>query len=67
MQKLILHDNLLKELGLPKPIDFNWCKSQIERFKPLFPNRETLDGYDLWCMEHDFESLKKEGYLTFFG
>ena len=67
MQKLILHDNLLKELGLPKPIDFNWCKNQIERFKPLFPNRETLDGYDLWCMEHDFESLKKEGYLTFFG
>jgi predicted TIM-barrel fold metal-dependent hydrolase len=54
----IYRENLLKELGLPKPIDFDWAIAKVKELRKEFSDTETLDGYDLMCMEYDFEELK---------
>ena len=39
-------------------IDYDYF---IEKCAKLLENesRDTLDGYNLWCMKNDFESMKK--------
>lgn len=55
----IYRDNLIKELGEPKPINFEWAIALVQKLRKEFPDTETLDGYDLKCMEYDFTSLSK--------
>ncbi len=54
----IYRENLEKELGQPKPINFDWAINKIKELRKEFSDTETLDGYDLMCMEYDFNSLK---------
>lgn len=54
----IYRENLEKELGQPKPINFDWAINKIKELRKEFFNTETLDGYDLVCMENDLSSLK---------
>ena len=55
----IYRENLEKELGNPKPINFDWAINKIKELRKEYPDTETLDGYDLMCMEYDFNTLKE--------
>ncbi len=54
----IYRENLINELGNPKPINFDWAISKVKELRKEISNTETLDGYDLMCMENDFNSMK---------
>ena len=54
----IYRDNLIRELGEPKPINFDWAIEKVKELRKEFADLETLDGYDLMCMENDFSFLK---------
>ncbi len=54
----IYRENLIRELGEPKPINFDWAIDKVKELRKEFADLETLDGYDLMCMEDDFNSLK---------
>ena len=54
----IYRENLIKELGDPTPINFDWALAKVKELRKEFSDTETLDGYDLMCMEHDFNSIK---------
>lgn len=54
----IYRENLIRELGEPKPINFDWAIDKVKELRKEFADLETLDGYDLMCMENDFNSLK---------
>ena len=56
----IYRDNLIKELGEPKPINFDWAIAKVKELRKEFTDTETLDGYDLMCMEYDFETFKNK-------
>ena len=56
----IYRENLLKELGSPKPINFDWAINKIKELRKEFPDMETLDGYDLACMEYDLAAIKEK-------
>jgi hypothetical protein len=51
---------LINELGEPKPINFDWAITKVKELRQEFSDIETLDGYDLMCIENDFESLKNK-------
>ena len=55
----IYRENLIRELGEPKPINFDWAIEKVKELRREFNDLETLDGYDLACMENDFSFLKK--------
>ena len=54
----IYRENLIRELGEPKPINYEWAIEKVKDLRKEFSDLETLDGYDLACMECDFNSLK---------
>lgn len=56
----LYRENLLKELGSPKPINFDWAINKIKELRKEFPDMETLDGYDLACMEYDLAAIKEK-------
>ena len=56
----IYRENLIKELGSPKPINFDWAIAKVKELRKEFSDVETLDGYDLMCMEYDFETFKNK-------
>lgn len=60
LRKKIYRDNLLNELGEPKPIDYDWAIDKIKKLREEFSDVETLDGYDLMCMENDLTAIKEE-------
>ena len=39
----IYRENLLKELGKPKPINFDWAISKVKELRKEISNTETLD------------------------
>ena len=55
---LIYRKNLIAELGEPKPINYDWALNKIKDLRKEFSDEETLDGYDLKCMEFDLNSFK---------
>ena len=54
----IFYFNLCRILGEPNYINYDYF---IEKCDKLLSgeSRDTLDGYNLWCMKNDFESMKK--------
>ena len=58
IQEKIFYENLNKMMGVPKAIDYDYLLGKVE---------ELIQGIDenhfeyrnLWCMKHDFESMKK--------
>ncbi|MBE5752381.1 MAG: hypothetical protein E7357_08225 [Clostridiales bacterium] len=62
-QDNILYDNLDRMLGKPNAIDFDYFIKKCEKLLETV-DENSLDRYNLWCMKHDFKSIK-EGTFTF--
>ena len=60
LRNKIYRENLINELGEPKTINFDWAINKVKELRQEFSDIETLDGYDLMCIENDFESLKNK-------
>lgn len=60
LRNKIYRENLIKELGEPKPINFDWAIAKVKELRKEFTDTETLDGYDLMCMEYDFETFRNK-------
>ncbi|MBQ7879167.1 MAG: amidohydrolase family protein [Clostridia bacterium] len=57
-QENILYNNLCRLLGEPNSVDYDYfidkCKKLQENYAP-----DSFEYYNVWCMIHDFESMKK--------
>ena len=57
LRQKIFYDNLNDMMGKPNTIDYDYfiakCEKLLENADP-----ESLDRYNLWCMKHDFTSMK---------
>ena len=57
----IFFDNLNTMMGEPKPIDFDFFIERAAQLQQRYAP-DTLDQYNLWCMENDFRSMKDGNY-----
>ena len=57
-ESIEIYKQEFEELGAPKPINFEWAIDKVKQLRKEFAHVETLDGYDLACMEYDFDALK---------
>jgi predicted TIM-barrel fold metal-dependent hydrolase len=62
-QEDILYNNLANMLGEPKQIDYDFFIKKCEELLKTV-DENSLDRYNLWCMMHDFKSMK-EGTFTY--
>ena len=51
-------------LGEPKKLDLDYFINKCEELLKL-EDEKSLEHYNLWCMKHDFETMKEKGELTY--
>jgi predicted TIM-barrel fold metal-dependent hydrolase len=58
IQEKIFYENLNKMMGVPKAIDYDYLLGKVEELMQGI-DENHFEYRNLWCMKHDFESMKK--------
>jgi predicted TIM-barrel fold metal-dependent hydrolase len=58
IQEKIFYENLNKMMGVPKAIDYGYLLGKVEELMQGI-DENYFEYRNLWCMKHDFESMKK--------